>query len=112
MAGMSVTAARASVSDYSVGFYDDEMLMVTKRPDPSHASWIFFVRPFSWLIYLVLGCGLVFVTMFLTWLDSCSVMAHNSSQEAEDTENGPSITTSIVEAVETLFGTLTGRGED
>ena len=112
MASMSVAADRASVSDYTTGFYYDQTVMVTKRPDPTPVGWTFFVRPFHWLIYLMLGCGLVVVTAVLVWLERCLVKAHNSSQAAEDMKNERFITTLVVEAVETLFGTLTGRGKD
>ena len=112
MASMSVTAARATVTDYTTGFFEDEIVMVTKRPGPSYDGWSFFVRPFNWLVYLMLVCSLAVVTVVLVWLNRRPVKMYNNNHVAEDTKKGPSIITSVVEAVETLFGTLIGRGED
>ena len=107
-----MAADRASVSDHTTGFYYDEMVMVTKRPDPYHVGWTFFTRPFHWFVYLMIGCSFLVVTAVLLWVDRSFGKAQASSQVAEDRKNGLFTTTSVAEVVEALFGTLTGRGED
>ena len=110
MADLSVTADRATVSDYTTGFYFDEVFLVTTRPDPTPVGRTFYFRPFHWLVYVLLGCGLVVMTAVLVWIERRYVRVYNYSHPAEDRKSEPSVASSVVEAAETLFGAMLGRG--
>ena len=110
LAGLSVTADRAIVSDYTTGFYFDEVVLVTTRPDPTPVGWTFYFRPFNWLIYVLLASGLVVMTAVLVWIERCYVRAYNCSHPAEGHKSEPSVASSVVEASATLCGAMTGRG--
>ena len=111
LAGLSVTADRATVSDYTKGFFFDEVVLVTTRPDPAPVGWTFYFRPFHWLVYVLLGCGLVVMTAVLVWTERRYVRAYNCSHPAEGKKSVPFIASSVVESAETLFGALIGRGK-
>ncbi|KAK7504836.1 hypothetical protein BaRGS_00003864 [Batillaria attramentaria] len=68
LAGMSVTSERATVSDYSEGFYFDELALLVSRPT-EEIGWTFFLRPFHWLVYIALGGSLIFVTAVFVFLE-------------------------------------------
>ena len=106
-----MTADRATVSDYTKGFYFGDLILLTTRPDPTPVGQTFYFRPFHWLVYVLLGCGLVVMTAVLVWLERWYVRVYNCSHPAEDRESEPSVASSVVEAVETLFGALLGRGK-
>jgi len=111
LAGLSVTDDRATVSDYTTGFYFDEIVLVTTRPDPTPVGRTFYFRPFHWLVYLLLGCGLVMMTAILVWLERWYVRVYNCNHLAEDRKSEPTVASSVVEAAETLFGAMLGRGK-
>ena len=111
LADLSVTAERATVSDYTKGFYFGDFILLTSRPDPTPVGWTFYFRPFHWLVYVLLGCGLMVMTAVLVWLERRYVRVYNCSHTAEDRKSEPSVASSVVEAVETLFGAMFGRGK-
>ena len=111
LAGLSVTAERATVSDYTTGFYFDEVVLMTTSPDPASVGRTFYFRPFHWLVYVLLGCGLVVMTAVLVWIESWYVRVYNCSHPTEDRKSEPTVASSVVEAAETLFGAMLGRGK-
>ncbi|KAL8588795.1 hypothetical protein ACOMHN_035291 [Nucella lapillus] len=62
LSGLSVTAERAEVTDHTLGFFYDEIVLMATRPDPVRAIWTFFLHPFHWSVYLLLAGGLVVMT--------------------------------------------------
>ena len=110
MADLSVTADRATVSDFTTGFYFGDIILLTTRPDPTPVGRTFYFRPFHWLVYVLLGCGLVVMTAVLVWIERGYVRVYNCSHPAEDRKSEPSVASSVVEAAETLFGAMLGRG--
>ena len=110
LADLSVTADRATVSDYTTGFYFDEVVLMTTSPDPASVGRTFYFRPFHWLVYVLLGCGLVVMTAVLVLLERWHVRVYNCNHPAEDRKSEPCVASSVVEAVETLFGAMLGRG--
>ena len=111
LADLSVTADRATVSDYTTGFYFGDIILLTTRPDPAPVGRTFYFRPFHWLVYVLLGCGLVVMTAVLAWIEIWCVRVYNCSHPAEDRKSEPTVASSVVEAVETLFGAMLGRGK-
>ncbi|XP_076464828.1 glutamate receptor ionotropic, delta-1-like [Babylonia areolata] len=111
LSGMSMTAGRASVSDYTRGFYFDELVLVTTFPDPTLVGWTFFTRPFNWLVFLLLGCGLVLMTLLLTLMDKWFIHVHSESMICgrEKGRGMALMTSSLAQTAEVLFGTLLGR---
>ena len=111
LAGLSVTDDRATVSDYTTGFYFDEIVLVTTRPDPTPVGRTFYFRPFHWLVYVLLGCGLLVMTAILVWIERWYVRVYNCNHPAEDRKSELTVASSAVEAAETLFGAMLGRGK-
>ena len=111
LADLTVTSDRATVSDYTKGFYFGDFILLTSRPDPTPVGRTFYFRPFHWLVYVLLGCGLVVMTAALVWLERRYVKVYNCSHPAKDRKSEPTVASSVVEAVETLFGAMLGRGK-
>ena len=111
LAGLSVTADRATVSDYTSGFYFEDIVLMTTRPDPTYVGRTFYFRPFHWLVYVLLACGLVVTTAVLVWIERCYVRAYNCSHASEGMRSKPSVARSVVQASETMFGATLGRGK-
>nr|KAG5688947.1 hypothetical protein BaRGS_031346 [Batillaria attramentaria] len=61
LSGLSITADRAIVTDYTKGFFYDEVVLLVSRPT-AEAGWTFFLQPFHWLVYIVIGASLLLVT--------------------------------------------------
>ncbi|XP_076464635.1 glutamate receptor ionotropic, delta-1-like [Babylonia areolata] len=114
LSGMSLSAERASVSDHTRGFYFDELVLVTRFPDSTQVGWTFFIRPFDWLVFLLLGCGLVLMTVVLALMDRWFVRAHRGSwtMGREKGKRAPLMFSSLTQSAEVLFGSLLGRAVD
>ena len=89
LADLSVTADRATVSDYTTGFYFGEIILLTTGPDPAPVGRTFYFRPFQWLVYLLLGCGLVVMTAVLVWIERWHVRVYNCNHAEEDRKSEP-----------------------
>ena len=107
---LSVTADRATVSDYTAGFYHDVVALITYLPDSSPMDWTFLIRPLHWHLYAILGCSLVLMTCVFRCVERCSaVKARGESDEKNETESAvPFI--SFLHTAEVLSGILLGRG--
>nr|KAG5703498.1 hypothetical protein BaRGS_020132 [Batillaria attramentaria] len=59
--GTSLSPDRASLTDYTKGFFYDEVVLLVSR-STAEAGWTFFLQPFHWLVYTVIGVSLMLVT--------------------------------------------------
>nr|KAG5688952.1 hypothetical protein BaRGS_031351 [Batillaria attramentaria] len=113
LSGFSVTADRATVTDYSEGFFSNDIVLLVTRPT-AEVSWTFFLQPFHWLVYVVIGASLLLVTA----LHVCVERHWVRENDAEDTQSSASRSLdgadttegqSVCCALQTYFGTLLGR---
>ena len=107
---MSLTASRAMVSDATNGFYFDDVILMTTFPESAPVDWTFYIRPFHWLVFVLVGCGLVFTTLMLVLMERNSGKVLRGATLNEGQTRLPPITVSVVKAAETVFGGLLGRG--
>ena len=110
LSGMSLTASRATVSDATNGFYFDDIILMTTFPESAPVDWNFYIRPFHWLVFVLVGCGLVFTTLMLVLMERNSGKVWRGATLNEGQTRLPPITVSVVKAAETVFGGLLGRG--
>ncbi|KAK7471498.1 hypothetical protein BaRGS_00035837 [Batillaria attramentaria] len=85
LSGFSVTADRATVTDYSEGFFSNDIVLLVTRPT-AEVSWTFFLQPFHWLVYVVIGASLLLVTA----LHVCVERHWVRENDAEDTQSSAS----------------------
>ncbi|XP_076464230.1 glutamate receptor ionotropic, kainate 4-like [Babylonia areolata] len=111
LAGLSVTADRATVTDHTTGFFYDEVTLMATRPDPVRAVWSFLLLPFHWLVYAALAGGLVVTTALFLWLDGWDRKLPHGGVVAEGRKMGSSnYCFDVADTVMALFGGLMGRG--
>ena len=110
LSGMSLTASRAAVSDATSGFYFDDIILMTTFPESVPVGWTFYIRPFHWLVFVLVGCGLVFTTLMLVLMERNLGEVWRGAILNEGQTRLPPITVSVVKAAETVFGGLLGRG--
>jgi len=113
---MSISDARAAVSDHTVPHSYIDVVLLAALPDPSPVGWTFFIRPFDWKIYLLLGCGLVVMTALRMWLVRClqkgeEEIAGERERGQEDKQERKALNWAMspAKAVETLFRRLLAR---
>ncbi|KAK7103508.1 glutamate receptor ionotropic, kainate glr-3-like isoform X2 [Littorina saxatilis] len=110
VSGFSVSAERAEVSDYTVGFYYDDVILMTTFPDAIPAGWTFYVKPFHWHVYLLLGCCLLLMTVVLSIMDIHFVRANARCPSTREKKTGLTFIASWAwKAFEALFAGLIGR---
>ncbi|KAK7099043.1 hypothetical protein V1264_003239 [Littorina saxatilis] len=110
VSGFSVSAERAEVSDYTVGFYHDDVILMTTFPDAAPVGWTFYIKPFHWHVYLLLGCCLLLMTVVLSIMDIHFVRANARCPSTGEKKTGLAFIASWVwKAFEALFGGLIGR---
>ncbi|XP_070180491.1 glutamate receptor ionotropic, kainate 4-like [Littorina saxatilis] len=110
VSGFSVSAERAEVSDYTVGFYYDDVILMTTFPDATPAGWTFYVKPFHWQVYLLLGCCFLLMTVVLSIMDIHFVRANARFPSTREKKTGLAFIASWAwKAFEALLGGLIGR---
>ncbi|KAK7471497.1 hypothetical protein BaRGS_00035836 [Batillaria attramentaria] len=103
LSGLSVSAERATVSDYTEGFFYNDVVLLVSRP-VVQVGWTFFIRPFHWLVYTVIGVSLLLVTA----LTVC-VERHGARGDRSHMAESASLGRSVVNTLQTSFGALIGR---
>ena len=98
------------MSDPTEGFYFDDVILMTKLPDPTSVGMAFYARPFHWLIFVLVGCGLVVSTLVLALIDRYGESERPGVVYYERQTRQPTFTASLAVAAETLFGALISRG--
>ncbi|KAK7471511.1 hypothetical protein BaRGS_00035850 [Batillaria attramentaria] len=107
LSGLSVTADRATVTDYTKGFFYDEVVLLVSRPT-AEAGWTFFLRPFHWLVYIVIGASLLLVTALHVCLERHGARVEGTHRTPLSLE-GTGVVTCTTRAVYTFYGILLGR---
>ncbi|KAK7492353.1 hypothetical protein BaRGS_00016450 [Batillaria attramentaria] len=102
LSGTSLSPDRASLTDYTKGFFYDEVVLLVSR-STAEAGWTFFLQPFHWLVYTVIGVSLMLVTALHVCLARCGAREDCSQRTSAG------LGSSVVGALEASFGALLGR---
>ncbi|XP_070181994.1 glutamate receptor ionotropic, delta-2-like [Littorina saxatilis] len=93
-----------------MGFYHDDVILMTTFPDAAPAGWMFYVKPFNWHVYLLLGCCLLLMTVVLSIMDITFVRENARCPLTGEKKTGLAFIASWTwKAFEALFGGLIGR---
>ena len=111
LTGLSVTDDRATVSDHTIGFYHDNVALMTSLPEPSPVGWTFLIRPLHWHLYLLLGCCFVVLTCVFVWIERRSIRMTRSKRNDMSRMENDAGSGSVMHVAEALSGTLLGRGK-
>ncbi|KAK7504819.1 hypothetical protein BaRGS_00003847 [Batillaria attramentaria] len=107
LAIFSVTAPRATVSDYTIGYFYDDLVLLASRPAGGSQGWAFYLQPFQQTVYIVIGASLLMVTALHVCMEH--LVARWRRESGRTAQKAPSLANSVIQGGETFVGALIGR---